>query len=115
MNTLLALARAAHYAGAMVVLGELVFLSIVRPAGVRQDSVEGAGSGNRRDAGSGRIRIIGLSLAIAVAADCMWLGAEAGVMHAMASLPVVSCSFLNCFTAHCRHAPTEPSAGCQQK
>ena len=27
----------------------------------------------------------------------------------------VSFSSLNCLTAHCRHAPTDPIAGCQQK
>ena len=39
----------------------------------------------------------------------------AAVMHAMTILPCLSSSFLNCLTAHWRHAPTEPSAGCQQK
>ena len=36
-------------------------------------------------------------------------------MQAMTILPCVSFSSLNCLTAHCRQAPTEPSAGCQQK
>ena len=36
-------------------------------------------------------------------------------MHAITILPCVSCSSRNCLTAHCRHAPTEPIAGCQQK
>src|SRR5215471_506431 len=40
---------------------------------------------------------------------------EAGTRQAMTILPRWSCSSLNCLTAHCRHAPTEPNAGCQQK
>src|SRR5579872_1555740 len=39
----------------------------------------------------------------------------AGVMHAMTRRPRVSFSSRNCLTAHCRHAPTDPIAGCQQK
>src|SRR5215470_1571 len=38
-----------------------------------------------------------------------------GVMQAITSLPRRSDSSLNCFTAHCLQAPTEPNAGCQQK
>src|SRR5581483_9055627 len=39
----------------------------------------------------------------------------AGVMQAITMRPRLSFSSLNCLTAHCRQAPTEPSAGCQQK
>ncbi len=45
----------------------------------------------------------------------MRVPSAAGVMQAMTSLPCVSASSLNCLTAHWRQAPTEPSAGCQQK
>ena len=36
-------------------------------------------------------------------------------MQAITRRPCLSCSSLNCLTAHWRQAPTEPSAGCQQK
>ncbi len=36
-------------------------------------------------------------------------------MHDMTSRPRVSSALAYCFTAHWRQAPTEPSAGCQQK
>src|SRR5262245_47080513 len=39
----------------------------------------------------------------------------AAVMHAITTRPVVSFSSRYCTTAHCRHAPIEPIAGCQQK
>src|SRR4051812_2594112 len=82
MNTILAVARAAHNAGAVLVFGELVFLSMVWPAG--RESVEAAGYGNGRAACSRRINVIWVGLAIAVAADCIWLGAEAAVMSGLA-------------------------------
>jgi hypothetical protein len=40
---------------------------------------------------------------------------DAGVMHAMTILPFVSFSSRYWITAHWRHAPTDPNAGCQQK
>ena len=45
----------------------------------------------------------------------MRVPSAAGVMQAITILPCVSFSSLNCLTAHWRQAPTEPSAGCQQK
>ena len=39
----------------------------------------------------------------------------AGVMHAMTMRPRWSFSSRYCLTAHWRQAPTDPSAGCQQK
>ena len=45
----------------------------------------------------------------------MRVPSSAGVMQAITILPCVSFSSLNCLTAHCRQAPTEPRAGCQQK
>ena len=45
----------------------------------------------------------------------MRVPSAAGVMQAMTMLPCLSFSSWNCLTAHCRQAPTDPSAGCQQK
>lgn len=83
MDSVLAVARAAHYAGAIMVFGELVFLLLVRPAGVRQSSGDVARSDDQRAAFLRRMNMLWASLAIAVTADCVWLGAEAGVMSGL--------------------------------
>ena len=48
-------------------------------------------------------------------ANALGVPGAAAVMHAMTRRPCVSFASRNCLTAHWRHAPTDPIAGCQQK
>src|SRR4051812_24902569 len=83
MNTVLAFTRAAHYAGALLVAGELFFLVLVLPAGGRGGTGVVAGFGNHADVRRRRTKMVWMSLAIAVVADCIGLGAQAGAMSGL--------------------------------
>src|SRR4051812_47355819 len=80
MNTLLALARAAHYAGGMLVVGELVFVLLAGQVGLAHDS---PGDVESRLAARRRMRVVSASLAVAFTADCAWLALQAGAMSGL--------------------------------
>lgn len=81
MDTLLVAARAAHYASAMLLFGELVFVvAVARPAWRR---AQRAGSGDGDDVYRRLLVVARWSVIASIVSGLAWLAAEAAVMSGM--------------------------------
>jgi len=81
MNTLLVAARAAHYASAMLLFGELVFVvAVARPAWRR---AQRAGSGDGDDVYRRLLVVARWSVIASIVSGLAWLAAKAAIMSGM--------------------------------